>query len=140
LLSESGRRPLFISDTTWKPLAIAAPSGQASRRRRAAPTDRNPPARLRGSEDFAMTQQEMESELIRLRELETARRANWRPIRIAATFCALMFAVAGVGLSLASLALSHAQHEALQMGLMFIFSSFPMILLSTALRDPTRSR
>ena len=46
-----------------------------------------------------MTQQEMESELIRLRELETARRANWRPIKIAATFCALMFAVAGVGLS-----------------------------------------
>jgi hypothetical protein len=86
-----------------------------------------------------MTQQEIENELKSLRELEEARKKNWRSIRKAALFVAVLFVLLGGGLLVFSIAYTDSRPEALQTGIMFfgwsvLLSSFPLSLLAGALR------
>lgn len=81
-----------------------------------------------------MTQQEIENELKSLRELEEARKKNWRSIRNAALINAIAFALTGVGFVVFSVAYPKGGHETIQTAMIFIMLSLPMSLLAGALR------
>ena len=81
-----------------------------------------------------MTQQEIENELRSLRALEEARKNNWRWIRKAAAFSALLFVLAGIGCVVFSIIHTSSEHAMAQTAAMFILLSAPMSLLGAALR------
>lgn len=88
-----------------------------------------------------MTQQEMESELGRLRAIEEARRSKWRSTRRTASICAVSLAAAGFGFEVAGLVTYiHGSENVARVlqasGGLFIFISLPMTLLRDALSDP----
>lgn len=83
-----------------------------------------------------MTQEEIENELKSFREQEQARRKNWRPIRISASICALVFLMGAAGLLAFSLAYPGARQEMVTAAIMLVMLSLPMSLLAAALRDP----
>ena len=86
-----------------------------------------------------MTQQEIENELKSLRELEEARKKNFRSIRKAALIVAVQYLLLGGGLLVFSVFYTGSRPETLQTGIMFfgwsvLFLSFPLSLLAGALR------
>jgi hypothetical protein len=91
--------------------------------------------------EWAMTQQEIETELHNLRVLEDARRKNWRSVRRSAAFCGVLFALAGFGFEVSGLIIyltssSSESHVLQQAGVTFILLALPMIFLRNALIDP----
>jgi hypothetical protein len=103
-------------------------------------------------EETQMTQQEIETELNRLRELvlqqrqqEEARRKNWRSISKSATILAVIFCVGAMALLVVGLVLDSGSPSANSrffgsFAPMLIFVSLPLSLLRAALSDPVSPR
>ena len=90
-----------------------------------------------------MTSGEMEAEIVRLRDTvlmlrrqDDERRSRWRWLWIGATFCAVLFALAGAIFSILSLIVQSEHAFSQQAGLSLILLSVPCGLLSGALREP----
>jgi cytochrome bd-type quinol oxidase subunit 2 len=99
-----------------------------------------------------MTQQEIETELNRLRELvlqqqqqEEARRKNWRSISKSATILAVMLCAGALGLLVVGFALDSGSASSNSrffgsLAPMLILVSLPLTLLKAALSDPISPR
>jgi len=81
-----------------------------------------------------MTPQEIETQLKTLLAQEQARQNNWRKLRMAATFCAIVFVLGGFGFLVFSIANPGNGRQTLQTAMFFIMLSLPMSLLGAALR------